>query len=111
VLDEALAEEVPASFGAASDGRVAEPSRWDDVSDAQQSVGGVPKTRDSGAAYPAAIVQGMTDEPAQTPTEHEERLVIPLDPEVALRALLEVDPDELVPQDEPVKDQGDALAD
>jgi hypothetical protein len=53
----------------------------------------------------------MTDEPAQTPTEHEDRLVIPLDPEVALRALLEVDPDELVPQDEPVKDQGDALAD
>lgn len=41
----------------------------------------------------------------------DERLSIPLDPELALRGLLKVDPDELVPQDEPLKDQGDPLTD
>jgi hypothetical protein len=34
----------------------------------------------------------MTDEPAEKPSKRDERLVIPLDPEVAVRALLEVDP-------------------
>jgi hypothetical protein len=43
-------------------------------------------------AYSAAIVRGMTDEPAEKPSKRDERLVIPLDPEVAVRALLEVDP-------------------
>lgn len=40
----------------------------------------------------------------------DEPVKIDLDPELALRALLEVDPDAPVEQDEPVKDQGDALA-
>jgi hypothetical protein len=39
----------------------------------------------------------------------DEPVKIDLDPEVALRALLKVDPDAPVPQDKPVKDQGDAL--
>jgi hypothetical protein len=39
----------------------------------------------------------------------DEPVKIDLDPELALRALLKVDADAPVPQDEPVKDQGDAL--
>lgn len=34
----------------------------------------------------------MPEKPNETPTEDDDRLVIPLDPEIALRALLEVDP-------------------
>ena len=53
-------------------------------------------------------------------TDPDERLKIGGDPEDALRALLKVDPDappakpnqdEPVPEDEPAKDQGDALSD
>ena len=41
----------------------------------------------------------------------DERLKIDLDPEVALRELLEVDPDaKPAPQTRPLKDRGDALA-
>lgn len=40
----------------------------------------------------------------------DEPVKIDLDPEVALRALLKVDPDAPVPQEEPVKDQGDKLS-
>lgn len=39
----------------------------------------------------------------------DEPVKIDLDPEIALQALLEVDPDAPVPQDEPLKDQGDPL--
>ena len=47
----------------------------------------------------------------EKPTAHDmdEPVKIDLDPEVALRALLKVDPDAPVSQDEPAKDQGDAL--
>jgi hypothetical protein len=49
--------------------------------------------------------------PEDKPKPHDmnEPVKLDLDPEVALLALLEVDPDAPVPQDEPVKDQGDAL--
>jgi hypothetical protein len=40
----------------------------------------------------------MTDKPDQKPSKRDERLVIPLDPEVALAALLEVDPAEMPPE-------------
>jgi hypothetical protein len=43
------------------------------------------------------------------PNDMDEPVALPLDPEVALRALLKVDPDAPVEQDEPLKDQGDAL--
>jgi hypothetical protein len=41
----------------------------------------------------------------------DEPVKIDLDPEVALRALLKIDPDAPVAQDEPLKDQGDKLSD
>jgi len=44
-------------------------------------------------------------------SEHEEPVVLPLDPEEELRELPKVDPDALVPQEEPGKDQGDPLSD
>ena len=56
----------------------------------------------------------MSDQP-KPQTKADDRLVIDMDPEDAVRRLLEADPnaippeDELVPQDEPLKDQGDAL--
>jgi hypothetical protein len=40
----------------------------------------------------------------------DEPVKIDLDPELALRALLKVDPDAPVAQDAPVKDQGDKLS-
>jgi hypothetical protein len=49
----------------------------------------------------------MPDEP--NPDERDEPVKIDLDPELALRALLKVDPDAPVGQDQPLKDQGDAL--
>jgi len=49
----------------------------------------------------------MADEHDQDGAD-EDRLVIPLDPEVALRALLEVDPDELPPENEaPSRDRAE----
>jgi hypothetical protein len=43
---------------------------------------------------------GMTDEPDKALAEDDEdRLVIPLDPEVALEALLKVDPVEMPPDE------------
>jgi hypothetical protein len=39
----------------------------------------------------------------------DEPVKLPLDPEQAIRGLAAVDPDAPVPQDEPLKDQGDAL--
>jgi hypothetical protein len=42
----------------------------------------------------------MADKPAPKPTEDDDRLVIPLDPEVALRALLKVDPAQMPPEDD-----------
>jgi len=48
---------------------------------------------------------------APTPDERDEPVKIDLDPETALRGLLKVDPDKPVPQDAPLKDQGDALGD
>ncbi len=53
----------------------------------------------------------MTEQPEKPAKQDmDERISIPLDPEEALRGLLEVDPDAPVPQDEPLKNQGDALA-
>jgi hypothetical protein len=54
----------------------------------------------TGAAYPAAIVRGMTDEQTETPPRDDDRLVIPLDPEVALAALLKVDLEQMPPEDD-----------
>ncbi len=52
----------------------------------------------------------MADEkPDPKPHDRDEPVKIDLDPEVALRALSKVDPDAPVPQDAPLKDQGDAL--
>lgn len=42
----------------------------------------------------------MTDEQTETPTKEDDRLVIPLDPEVALAALLKVDPEQMPPEDD-----------
>jgi hypothetical protein len=42
----------------------------------------------------------MTTENDQTPVENDDRLVIPLDPETALQALLKVDPDEMLDDDD-----------
>jgi hypothetical protein len=42
----------------------------------------------------------MPEKPEQPPTKDDDRLVIPLDPEVALRALLKVDPAEMPPKDD-----------
>jgi hypothetical protein len=42
----------------------------------------------------------MADEPDQTTPEDEDRLVIPLDPEEAVRAFLKVDPKDLPPDDD-----------
>jgi hypothetical protein len=44
-----------------------------------------------------------------TPEERDEPVAIPLDPEEALRGLLNVDPDAPVVQDESEKKQGDPL--
>jgi hypothetical protein len=44
-------------------------------------------------------------------SERDEPAVLPLDPEEQLRELPKVDPDALVPQDEPSKNQGDPLSD
>ena len=49
------------------------------------------------------------DEPKPTREEREEPLKLDLDPEEALRGLLKGDPDAPVPQDEPLRDQGDKL--
>jgi len=56
-----------------------------------------------------AIVWNMPNTENQQQRDRDEPVKIDLDPEVALRALLDVDPDAPVPQDEPVKDQGDPL--
>ena len=56
----------------------------------------------------------MPDDSRQKP-KADDRLVIDMDPEEAVRRLLQADPsaippeDEPVPQDEPLKDHGDAL--
>jgi hypothetical protein len=42
----------------------------------------------------------MVEKPKQSPVEDDDRLVIPLDPEVALAALLEVDPAEMPAEDD-----------
>jgi hypothetical protein len=49
----------------------------------------------------------MEDQQAKPKHDMDERVSIPLDPEDALKALLAVEPE---PQDEPLKDQGDALS-
>lgn len=52
----------------------------------------------------------MRDEQDAPKLDPDEPVKIDLDPELALRALLKVDPDaKPVPQDEPLKDQGDPL--
>jgi hypothetical protein len=51
----------------------------------------------------------MSGDEKPTPRDMDEPVKIDLDPEVALRALLKVDPDAPIAQDEPVKDQGDPL--
>lgn len=43
-------------------------------------------------AYPASIVMTMTEKPTKPEPANQEPVVIPLDPEVALRALLHVVP-------------------
>jgi hypothetical protein len=55
------------------------------------------------------LSRSMGDEKPPTPADRDEPVKLDLDPELVLRALLKVDPDELVPQDEPLKDQGDKL--
>jgi hypothetical protein len=50
----------------------------------------------------------MTDEQKPTtPTEKDDRLVIPLDPEVALKALLKVDPAEMPPEESTEEPSGE----
>lgn len=51
----------------------------------------------------------MPDERNKPELDPDQPVKIDLDPEDALKGLLEVDPDELVEQDEPLKDQGDKL--
>lgn len=53
----------------------------------------------------------MHEKPPREPHDMDEPVKLPLDPEQAIRGLAAVDPDEPVAQDEPVKDQGDALED
>jgi hypothetical protein len=53
----------------------------------------------------------MRDERDAPKLDPDEPIKIDLDPEEAMRGLLKVDPDELVPQDEPDKKQGDELDD
>jgi len=50
----------------------------------------------------------MSDEKPK-PHDMDEPVKLDLDPELALRALLKVDPDAPVAEDQPAKDQGDAL--
>ncbi len=52
----------------------------------------------------------MRDEQDTPKLDPDEPVKIDLDPELALRALLKVDPEAPVVQDESVKDQGDALS-
>ena len=52
----------------------------------------------------------MSEETKGRPGERSEHAPPPLDPEEARRGKPEADPDALVAQDEPVKDQGDELA-
>jgi hypothetical protein len=53
----------------------------------------------------------MPDERDKPKLDPDQPVKIGLDPEDALKGPLEVDPDEPVPQDEPLKDQGDKLDD
>jgi hypothetical protein len=52
----------------------------------------------------------MPEDKQPTKDERDEPVKIDLDPEVALRSLLKVDPEAPVPQDEPLNDQGDKLS-
>ena len=45
------------------------------------------------SAYSGATLEAMAHKPKQAEPKDDERIKIPLDPEVALRALLKVDPD------------------
>jgi hypothetical protein len=51
----------------------------------------------------------MADGDKPKPRDMNEPVKIDLDPDEALRALLEVEPEVPVPQDEPLKDQGDKV--
>jgi hypothetical protein len=53
----------------------------------------------------------MADEKKPPAREMEEPAPIPLDPDEPQRSIGKEDRDDLVPQDEPDKDQGDALLD
>lgn len=56
------------------------------------------------------MVLSMADEHMPKAHDVDEPVKLDLDPELALRALLKVDPDAPVAEDEPAKDQGDKLA-
>lgn len=60
-------------------------------------------------AYSGAIVSDMPENEKPQPHDIDEPVNIELDPELTLRALAHLDPDAPVAQDEPAKDQGDAL--
>jgi hypothetical protein len=49
---------------------------------------------------PALSSERMPEKPQQTTSEDDDRLVIPLDPEVAVAALLKVDPKQMPPEDD-----------
>jgi hypothetical protein len=53
----------------------------------------------------------VENEPKPKASERDEPPVLPLDPEEEIRELPKVDPDALVPQEEPGKNQGDPLGD
>jgi hypothetical protein len=59
---------------------------------------------------PAAIVSGMDTEDPKPEAQEEDRIAIPLDPEDALNAILQVDPVAEPVEQDPEPPQGDPLS-